>query len=165
MTAEQRSEAFARLEKSGAITAVQTEGLRLPLYLLSAALPDLEAVITGQADVRPRVEFLAPLDPMLWDRNLVEALWGFRYSWEIYTPVSRRKYGYYVLPVLCGDRFIGRIEPKADRKNRTLTVTNVWFEPGVHPGKRLSGQIGKAVRRLAEFNGCSVPQERICEQL
>ena len=145
MAAEERDAAFAR---------VRVEGLRFPLYVLNTDLPLLESVRSGQADCKARLEFLAPLDPMLWDRKLIEALFGFQYSWEIYTPASKRKYGYYVLPVLYGDRLVGRIEPKADRKANSLTVQNIWFEPGVRQTKTLSGMIDKAVCRLARFNGC-----------
>ena len=156
MTTEQRSASFDRLEKDRVIIPVQVEGIRFPLYMLTDDLPLLESVTADQASLKPRLEFLAPLDPMLWDRKLIEAVWGYRYSWEIYTPVVKRKYGYYVLPVLWGDRLIGRIEPKADRKAKTLTVQNVWLEPGVRRTKKLSGQIDRAVQRLARFNGCSV---------
>ena len=154
MTTEERNAAFDRMEKEGSIIPVQVEGLRFPLYMLSEDLPLLESVIAGQVSLKPRLEFLAPLDPMMWDRNLIEALWGYRYSWEIYTPAVKRKYGYYVLPMLCGDRLIGRVEPKADRKTKTLTVQNVWLEPGVRQTKKLSGQIERAAQRLAKFNGC-----------
>ena len=154
MTAEERDASFSRLEEAGKITPVRVDGLRFPLYLLNADLPLLESVLSGQADCKARLEFLAPLDPMLWDRKLIEALFGFQYSWEIYTPASKRKYGYYVLPMLYGDRLIGRIEPKADRKANTLTVQNVWLEPGVRQTKKLSGLIDRAVCRLARFNGC-----------
>ena len=154
MAAEERDAAFIRLENAGRITPVRVDGLRFPLYLLSDDLTLLESVRSGQADCKARVEFLAPLDPMLWDRKLIEALFGFQYSWEIYTPASRRKYGYYVLPVLYGDRLVGRIEPKADRKTNTLTVQNIWFEPGIRRTKTLSAMIDKAVCRLARFNGC-----------
>ena len=156
MATEQRNASFDRLEKDGVITPVQVEGIRFPLYMLTDDLPLLASVTAGQASLKPRLEFLAPLDPMLWDRKLIEAVWGYRYSWEIYTPVVKRKYGYYVLPVLWGDRLIGRIEPKADRKAKSLTVQNVWLEPGVRRTKKLSGQIDRAVQRLARFNGCSV---------
>ena len=156
MTTEQRNASFDRLEKEGVITPVQVEGIHFLLYMLTDDLPFLESVTAGQASLKPRLEFLAPLDPMLWDRKLIEAVWGFQYSWEIYTPVVKRKYGYYVLPMLWGDRLIGRIEPKADRKAKTLTVQNVWLEPGVRRTKKLSGQIDRAVQRLAKFNGCSV---------
>ena len=159
MNAEQQNAAFKQLEAEGAITAVQMDGLRYPLYLPVSDLPLLESVVAGQVHPKARLEFLAPLDPMLWDRKLIEAVWDYRYSWEIYTPVPKRKYGYYVLPMLCGSRLIGRIEPKADRKTKTLTVQNVWFEPGVRPSKKLSGMIDKAVQRLARLNDCSGPQE------
>ena len=155
MTTEQRDAAFARLEREGAVTPVQVDGLRFPLYLLSEDLPLMESVVSGQSDPKARLEFLAPLDPMMWDRKLIEALWGFQYSWEIYTPASKRKYGYYVLPMVYGDRFVGRIEPKADRKTKALTVSNVWLEPGVRQTKKLTGQIDRAVQRLAKFNECS----------
>ena len=94
MTTEEREAAFARLEEAGRILPVQVEGIRFPLYLLRESLPMLEAVLAGGADLKPRLEFLAPLDPMMWDRKLIEALWGYQYSWEIYTPQVKRKYGY-----------------------------------------------------------------------
>ena len=158
MSTEQRNAAFDRLEKSGSIFPVQVESIRFPLYLLSEDLPLLESVMAGQADTKSRLEFLAPLDPMLWDRKLIEAVWVYQYSWEIYTPAVKRKYGYYVLPVLFGDRFVGRIEPKADRKTNALTVQNVWLEPGVRKTKKLSGQIDKAAQRLARMNDCDYVQ-------
>ena len=157
MSPEQRNAAFFRLEQAGKITAIQVEGIRFPLYLLSEDLPLLESILSGQFDFKARLEFLAPLDPMMWDRKLIEALWDYQYSWEIYTPESKRKYGYYVLPVLYGDRFVGRIEPRADRKTNTLTVRNLWLEPGIRQTKKLSGQIDRAVQRLAKFNGCTLP--------
>ncbi len=157
MTAEQRGAAFDRLEKEGSILPVRVENLRFPLYFPGGDLPLMESVLSGQAGHRPRLEFLAPLDPMMWDRKLIEAVFGYQYSWEIYTPVSKRKYGYYVLPLLYGDRLVGRIEPKADRRTKTLTMQNLWFEPGVRPTKKLSGQIDRAVQRLAKFNGCTCP--------
>lgn len=129
MTTEQRNASFDRLEKDGVITPVQVEGIRFPLYMLTDDLPLLESVTAGQASLKPRLEFLAPLDPMLWDRKLIEAVWGYRYSWEIYTPVVKRKYGYYVLPVLWGDRLIGRIEPKADRKAKPSRFRTSGWSP------------------------------------
>ena len=159
MTAEQRDAAFAALEADGTILKAETAGICSPLYFPAEDLPLMEAVRDGTVDTRPRLEFLAPLDPMLWDRKLIEALWDFRYSWEIYTPAEKRKYGYYVLPMLYGDRFVGRIEAAADRKSGTLAVRNEWFEPGVRQTKRLAAALDGAIGRLAKFNGC-VPAER-----
>ncbi len=154
MTPEERDAAFAAMEAEGRILPAGVEGLRAPLYLPAEDLPLLEAVRAGTADTRRRLEFLAPLDPMLWDRRLIEALWDYAYSWEIYTPAEKRKYGYYVLPMLWGDRLIGRIEAAADRKNGVLTVKNVWYEDGVRRTKALAEALRGTVARLARFNGC-----------
>jgi uncharacterized protein YcaQ len=159
MTAQQREESFDRLERNGSITEIEVEGIRFPFYILSTDIPMMESVMNGQADTKQRLEFLAPLDPMLWDRKLIDALWGFRYSWEIYTPAAKRQYGYYVLPIIYGDRFIGRIEPRADRKAGTLTVNGIWLESGVKQTKTLTGRIDSAARRLARFNGCSYEKD------
>lgn len=154
----QRESAFENLEKEGKILPVQVEGIKSLLYMKAEDQPLLEAVQEGAIDLRERLEFLAPLDPMLWDRRLVEALWDYRYTWEIYTPVEKRKYGYYVLPMLCGQRLIGRIEAAADRKSGTLQVKNLWYEPGVRRTKKLAAMLERSVRRLAAFNDCSAVQ-------
>ena len=154
MDTAERERAFAALTDAGEIVPVDVEGIRGPLYMPAGDADLLEAVLTGRIDDKPRLEFLAPLDPMLWDRRLVEALWGYRYFWEIYTPPAKRKYGSYVLPMLYGQELIGRIEAAADRKAGCLTVKNLWFEDGVRRTKRLTAAIDRAVRRLAAFNGC-----------
>ena len=72
------------------------------------------------------MSFLAPLDPLLWDRRLLRQLWGFDYLWEVYTPQAKRRWGYYVLPILWGDRLVGRIEPRFDRETGALEVLGAW---------------------------------------
>jgi uncharacterized protein YcaQ len=79
------------------------------------------------------VAFLAPLDPLMWDRKLLQQLYGFDYIWEVYVPAAKRRWGYYVLPILFGDRLVGRIEPRLDRKTGTLEVLGLWFEDGFDP--------------------------------
>jgi len=154
MSTEQRNAAIHALEADGTLAKAEVEGIRSPLFFLAEDMPLMEAVRQGVLDTKPRLEFLAPLDPMLWDRKLVEALWDYRYKWEIYTSVNQRKYGCYVLPILYGDRFAGRIEAAADRKAATLVVRNIWYEDGVKPTKKLARAIEGACRRLAKFNGC-----------
>ena len=75
-----------------------------------------------------RTTFLSPFDRLIHDRNRAEALWGFYYRLEMYVPKAKREYGYYVLPILRGDRVLGRIEPVHDRKAGTLTVLGTWWE-------------------------------------
>jgi uncharacterized protein YcaQ len=80
--------------------------------------------------VPARTTFLSPFDRLVHDRNRTLALWDFFYRLEMYVPAAKREYGYYVLPILHGDRLVGRIEPVFDRKERKLNVKGVWWEPG-----------------------------------
>ena len=154
MTADQRDEAFEKLEADDVIRKTAVEGIRFPLYFLTEDLPLAEAVLADAVDRKPRLEFLAPLDPMLWDRKLIEAVWDYRYSWEIYTPAQKRKFGYYVLPMIYGEKMAGRIEAAADRKTETLVIKNLWYEPGIRQTKKLNAAVDAAIRRLAKFNDC-----------
>jgi uncharacterized protein len=83
--------------------------------------------------VPARVTFLSPFDRLVHDRARAEYLWSFYYRLEMYVPQAKREYGYYVVPILHGDRIVGRIEPVHDRKARTLRVNGVWWEDGAEP--------------------------------
>ena len=155
MNTEQREAAFEKLEAEGLIQKAAVEGIRFPVYFLTEDLPLVDAVLSDDIDLTQRLEFLAPLDPMLWDRKLVEAIWDYQYSWEIYTPADKRKYGYYVLPMLYGEKMAGRMEAAADRKAETLVIKNIWYEPGIRQTKKLNAAVDAAIGRLAKFNDCS----------
>jgi uncharacterized protein YcaQ len=101
--------------------------------------------------VGTRVTFLSPFDRLIHDRDRAEALWDFFYRLEMYVPKAKRVHGYYVLPILRGDRLIGRIEPVLDRKAGVLRVNGVFAEPGA-PASAAPGIAG-AVRRLAKWLG------------
>jgi hypothetical protein len=103
---------------------------------------------------RPRASFIAPLDNLIWDRRLILELFDFNYTWEVYKPASKRDYGYYVLPVLCGDQFIARWEPR--REAGGIIVRGWWWErPAAEcrddPG--VQAAIGEALRAFMEYLG------------
>jgi uncharacterized protein YcaQ len=98
--------------------------------------------------IRKRVTFLSPFDRLIHDRDRAEALWDYRYRLEMYVPKAKREYGYYVLPILRGDRLIGRIDPVLDRKTGVLKVNSVHWEPDVKPVS-----LQRPLRDLAKFIG------------
>jgi uncharacterized protein YcaQ len=100
--------------------------------------------------VPARTTFLSPFDRLIYDRDRAEALFDFRYRLEMYVPKTKREYGYYVLPILRGDRLVGRIEPVYERKARVLRVNGVWWEPGVKPVS-----LERSLRSLGKFVGAS----------
>ncbi|MDO5110641.1 MAG: crosslink repair DNA glycosylase YcaQ family protein, partial [Erysipelotrichaceae bacterium] len=83
-----------------------------------------------------------------------KALWDFHYAWEIYTPAEKRRYGYYTLPVLYGDKFVGRIEAVPERKEQILQVKGLWWEPEVRQTKKLQRELEKTLKAFSRFNGC-----------
>ena len=93
-----------------------------------------------------RTTVLSPFDRLVHDRARAEALWSFRYRLEMYVPKAKREYGYYVLPVLRGDRIVGRIDPVWDRKAKQLTVNGTWWEDGVKPVS-----LAKPLRELSRW--------------
>ena len=141
--------ALARLESRGAIVACaldtganQISGWTTPRML--ELLPQLERA-------RPRADagvLLSPFDPVLWDRGRVRTLFGFEQVLEIYKPARERRYGYYCLPLLAGDRLVGRADLKADRKADTVRPLSLHFEDE-QPASRAAMQI--ALGRFADF--------------
>ena len=100
--------------------------------------------------VRDRVAILSPFDRLIHDRARTEALWSFYYRLEMYVPKAKREYGYYVLPVLRGDRLVGRVEPVHDRKAGVLRVNGVWWEDGARPAS-----LERPLRSLVRFLGAA----------
>ena len=101
------------------------------------------------------MSFIAPLDPLMWDKALIYALWDFKYAWEIYTPATKRKYGYYTLPIIYGERFVGRIGAVPDRKLGILKLKGLWWEEGIRQSKKLDEDLKRTLKNFAAFNDCS----------
>ena len=117
------------LVEEGVLLPVAVDGVRDVRYILAEEEPILRSAARADTD-SPAVSFVAPLDPILWDRRLLRELWGFDWMWEVYVPKAKRRWGYYVLPMLYGDRLAGRIEPRFERSTRTVHVLGVSVEAG-----------------------------------
>jgi len=134
-----RAELRAELEAEGCIVPVSVEGVRGDRFVVADDLPLLDQARreVGRGEppggLAPGVTFLAPLDPLAWDREFLRTCFGFDYIWEVYVPAAKRRWGYYVLPILFGDRLVGRIEPRIDRKADTLRILGAWWEEGFDP--------------------------------
>ena len=111
---------------------VNVEGLRGVRHVPADALDQLDqaerevAAGSPPGGVEPGVAFLAALDPLVWDRDLLRSLYDFDYVWEVYVPAPKRRWGYYVLPILFGDRLVGRIEPRIERRTGELRIAGLW---------------------------------------
>lgn len=149
----QRNDVFRELLDEEKILEIKVQDLKDILFCRSEDTFLLETVLQKDK-FKPRCELIAPLDCMMWDRKLIRALFDFDYTWEIYTPASKRKYGFYVLPLLYNDSFIGRMEAVADKKTSILTVKNIWYENGVRQTKKCRTAIERCINRFAEFNEC-----------
>jgi uncharacterized protein len=147
----------ARLLDDGILLPVELEGARYVHYVMADEEPILEATADPSSLPAPEVSFLAPLDPLMWDRKQLRSLWGFDYLWEVYVPEAKRRWGYYVLPILFGDRMVGRIEPRIDRKAGVLRVLGVWFEPTFEPmaADGFLPALQRALAAYADFVGAT----------
>jgi uncharacterized protein YcaQ len=122
----------------------------------SFAWPDVMKAAQDLPPAPPRIRILSPFDPALRDRARAERLFGFFYRIEVFVPQAKRQYGYYVFPVLEGERIIGRIDAKAFRDENCLRVHGFWPEIGIALGKGRMARLEEALQRLARFADCDV---------
>ena len=101
------------------------------------------------------MRFLAPLDNLLWRRSRLRDLFRFEYTWEVYLPPRKRRYGHYAMPILFGDRLIGRLDPHLDREARRLVIRLLHLEPGIRPTGRLRRVLREALESFARFHGAA----------
>ena len=134
-----RRELQAELVESGDLLPVTIEGIRGPRLVPAE---DRERLARAEREIAagtppggsdPGVAFLGALDPLVWDRDFLRTLFDFDYLWEVYVPAAKRRWGYYVLPILFGDRLVGRIEPRIERKSDALRIAGLWWEDGFDP--------------------------------
>ncbi len=119
------------------------------------ARPDWDRRANRLAPPPKRIRLLCPFDPILRDRTRAMRLFAFDYRFEAFTPAAKRRYGYYVLPILEGDRLIGRLDPKLHRDRQELQIRGLWWEPGVRPTRTRVTALRSALRRLARCVGAA----------
>ena len=131
----ERTARTVELVERGELIPVDVEGVKQTKYAPATSVGLLaEAAMTDRrGDDDAQVSFIAPLDSLLWDRRVLRDVWQFDYIWEVYVPEHKRRWGYYVLPVLYGDRLVGRIEPRFDKSAKALTIVGLWWEEGFKP--------------------------------
>ena len=126
--AAQRNATRAELLDRGELVPVKVEGVG-QRFVLRDELPLLEA----PPEPPPTVAFISPFDPLVWDRKLLGTLFGFHYVWELFLPPAKRRWGWYVLPILFRGRLVGRFEPRIDREAGRVEILDVWWEEGFAP--------------------------------
>ncbi|MGI9486024.1 MAG: winged helix-turn-helix domain-containing protein [Geminicoccaceae bacterium] len=136
----------------GEMTAVEVETANGDWVSLFAPA-DIEARLETLPPPTSRLRIINPFDPVVRDRNRLKRLFGFDYRIEIFVPAAKRRFGYYVFPILEGDRFVGRIEARADRTKGTLTVIGLWWDKGVRYGAGRQDKLEGELTRLCRFVG------------
>jgi uncharacterized protein len=141
------------LVENGELVPVEVEGVRGKRFVLRDELE----LLTAPPEPPPSVAFLPPFDPLIWDRALLGSLFDFDYVWELFFPEAKRRWGWYVLPIVFRDGFVGRIEPRIDRATRRVQVVGLWWEHGFVP-RRADGFVDAmrtALRAYLGFAGAS----------
>jgi uncharacterized protein len=141
------------LIESGELVPVEVEGVRGTRFVVR----DEVDLLAEPSEPPPSVAFLSPFDPLVWDRALLGSLFEFDYVWDLFFPPAKRRFGWYVLPVLFGDRFVGRIEPRIDRAEQRVEILGLWWEDGFAP-QRAEGFVDamrEALRAYLGFAGAA----------
>ena len=137
----------------GDLVPVEVEGVNGKRFVLEDEVGLLEA----PPEPPPSVAFLPPFDALVWDRALLGSLFEFDYVWELFLPPAKRRWGWYVLPMLFRDRLVGRIEPRIDRAGGQVQVIDLWWEDGFAP-RRTEGFVDAmrdALRAYLRFAGAT----------
>ncbi|HWZ18063.1 MAG TPA: crosslink repair DNA glycosylase YcaQ family protein [Ktedonobacteraceae bacterium] len=149
--APKRKLALAQLVEAGLLTQLKIDELAGPYYAQTSALKLLDEPLSS-----PRVIFMGPLDSLLWDRKSLLQIFDFDYIWEVYKPAEQRKWGYYILPVFYGDRFVARVDSRLEKG--TWTISRWWWEPDIMPNGDLLDALGNALENFLHY----LRADRIC---
>jgi uncharacterized protein YcaQ len=139
------------LEESGEIVQISIDGLPKKYYILKEDLAGINDVSKGG---EPRAHLLSPFDNLVILRNRIKEIFDFDYTLECYLPADKRKYGYFSLPILWKGDLVGRLDPKADRKNQELIINSLFIEKEMTDGDEFFAALGKSLKGFAAFNKC-----------
>lgn len=149
-----RNDVLEKLREKEKIFAFGIEGLSETFY----ACEEFEGC-RGEREERDYARFLAPLDNLMWDRTMLEKIFDFSYRWEVYTPAAKRKYGYYVLPVVYNNSFVARFEPEPVGNTGCFCIKNWWWEEDVRPDERMEKVILREMDRFCGYLGAALAEE------
>ncbi|MBL1213583.1 MAG: winged helix-turn-helix domain-containing protein [Ignavibacteriae bacterium] len=142
-----------KLIEANEIIEVEIDGINSNKYYAD------EATLNSVSKLRSKskqVFLLSPFDNLIIQRERIKIIFDFDYTIECYVPEAKRKYGYFVLPILYGNDFVGRLDPKADRKSKTLIIKNIFFEKGFNEFDELMPKLAKQISAMAKFNNCEI---------
>ncbi|NRB46082.1 MAG: winged helix-turn-helix domain-containing protein [Saprospiraceae bacterium] len=141
---------LAQMVEAGTLVPVSVEKQGQTQYYTTAELLDT----IGNLKLRKRLHILSPFDNLLIQRQRMEELFDFSYTLECYVPGPKRQVGYFALPILYGDQFVGKIDLKADRKRKVLMIQNLVWEPKLRQKEKMEGLLEKSLAKFAAFNNC-----------
>lgn len=137
LTMAERRAQVSSLVSQGVLTQIFVENVQRPYWVLTSELNQILGYSLSEPDIDAvPLRFLPPLDNLLWRRQRLQDIFEFSYTWEIYLPPGKRRYGPYVMPILAGSRLIGRINAKRDTNRNQLIVSGIWWEPWVSTSKQ-----------------------------
>jgi uncharacterized protein YcaQ len=151
LKASQRKTIVKELVEEDKLFPVKIDGVKQVYYVLKDHSSLLE---NSGASLSEKVHFLAPLDNLLWNRRMISEIFDFGYAWEVYKIPEKRVYGYYVMPILYGTQFIGRLDPKLDRQGQKMIINSLLLEQKDFD-KDLMNELGESLKRFLEFHDTS----------
>jgi uncharacterized protein YcaQ len=147
----QRKMLIKELVENHRLIPVKIEGVKHVYYFFEEYLRLLEG---SDESIGKGVYFIAPLDNLVWNRKMILEIFDFNYAWEVYKVPEKRVYGYYVMPILYGGRFIGRLDPKLDRQNKKMTINSLLLEKK-DLDRSLTSELAAALQRFLDFHAVS----------
>ena len=130
---------------------VKISGIKNKHYVLTS---EYDKLTINEKIESSYMKLINPFDNIARERKFLNKFWNFNYKLEAYVPVPKRKYGYYLMPILDGDQFIGRLEPKAHRKEKLLEIKSIHFEEWYNPDNKSLEKLVFGIQKFANFHKC-----------